>query len=73
MPRFATAAASTRRVRGIGSIYYLAYATSHLELVNEGQLWATIALTILLSTVVHGFTAGAVVDHIVRRQRGRHA
>lgn len=57
-------------VRGIGSIYYLAYATSHLELVNEGQLWATIALTILLSTVVHGFTAGPVVDHIIRRQRG---
>lgn len=60
-------------VRGIGSIYYLAYATSHLELVNEGQLWATIALTILLSTVVHGFTAGPVVDHIVRRQRKRGA
>ncbi len=56
-------------VRGIGSIYYLAYATSHLELVNEGQLWATIALTILLSTVVHGFTAGPVVDHIVRHHR----
>ena len=60
-------------VRGIGSIYYLAYATSHLEMVNEGQLWATIALTILLSTIVHGFTAGPVVDHIVRRQRKRGA
>lgn len=49
------------------------YATSHLELVNEGQLWATIALTILLSTVVHGFTAGPVVDHIVRRQQRERA
>lgn len=56
-------------VRGIGSIYYLAYAANHLDLVNEGQLWATIALTILLSTVVHGFTAGPVVDHIVRRRQ----
>lgn len=56
-------------VRGIGSIYYLGYAASHLELVNEGQLWATIALTILLSTVVYGFTAGPVVDHIVRRRQ----
>jgi len=55
-------------VRGIGSIYYLGYAASHLELVNEGQLWATITLTILLSTVIHGFTAGPVVDHIVRRR-----
>jgi sodium/hydrogen antiporter len=55
-------------VRGIGSIYYLGYAASHLELVNEGQLWATITLAILLSTVIHGFTAGPVVDHIVRRR-----
>jgi NhaP-type Na+/H+ or K+/H+ antiporter len=49
-------------VRGIGSIYYLGFATSHLKFVNEGQLWATIALTILLSTIVHGLTAGAAVE-----------
>ena len=51
-------------VRGIGSIYYLGYATSHFDFVNEGQLWATIALTILVSTVVHGLTAGAVVERV---------
>jgi NhaP-type Na+/H+ or K+/H+ antiporter len=45
-------------VRGIGSIYYLAYAGHHAELVNEYQLWATITFTILLSTIVHGLTAG---------------
>jgi NhaP-type Na+/H+ or K+/H+ antiporter len=50
-------------VRGLGSIYYLAYAGGQLDLVNEGELWATIGFTILLSTVVHGFTAGAVVSH----------
>ncbi|HEY0013044.1 MAG TPA: cation:proton antiporter [Allosphingosinicella sp.] len=57
-------------VRGIGSIYYLGYATNHLELVNEGQLWATIALTIALSTVVHGLTAGAAVERVTREERG---
>lgn len=51
-------------VRGIGSIYYLGYATSHMELVNERQLWPTIALVILLSTLVHGLSAGAVVKQI---------
>lgn len=56
-------------VRGIGSIYYLGYATSHLELVNEGQLWATIALTIALSTLVHGLTAGAAVERVTREER----
>jgi NhaP-type Na+/H+ or K+/H+ antiporter len=49
-------------VRGIGSIYYLAYAGHHVELVDEGALWATIALTIVLSTVVHGLTAGIAVE-----------
>jgi NhaP-type Na+/H+ or K+/H+ antiporter len=56
-------------VRGIGSIYYLGYATNHLELVNEGQLWATIALTITLSTLVHGLTAGAAVERVTREER----
>jgi NhaP-type Na+/H+ or K+/H+ antiporter len=51
-------------VRGIGSIYYLGYATSHLDFVNEGQLWATIAFTIFLSTVFHGLTAGAAVERV---------
>ncbi len=48
-------------VRGIGSIYYLAYAGAQLDLVNEGELWATVVFTILLSTMIHGFSAGSVV------------
>lgn len=51
-------------VRGIGSIYYLAYAGSHAELTNEAELWAVVAFTILLSTVVHGFTAGMAVERV---------
>jgi NhaP-type Na+/H+ or K+/H+ antiporter len=57
-------------VRGIGSVYYLGFATSHMDLLNEGQLWATIAFTILASTIVHGLTAGAVVDHVTRSEGG---
>lgn len=49
-------------VRGIGSIYYLAYATSHVELANEEVLWATVAFTIVLSIAVHGITAGIAVE-----------
>ena len=49
-------------VRGIGSIYYLAYAGAHLNLTNEAQLWAVIAFTILVSTIVHGFTAAFAVE-----------
>jgi NhaP-type Na+/H+ or K+/H+ antiporter len=49
-------------VRGIGSVYYLAYAGHHTDLVNEYELWATIAFVILLSTIVHGLTAGIAVE-----------
>lgn len=56
-------------VRGIGSIYYLAYAGSHVDLVNESDLWAAVAFTILLSTVVHGLTAGLAVQRVTEGQR----
>lgn len=48
-------------VRGLGSIYYLAYAGGQLDLVDEGPLWATVVATILISATLHGFTAGTVV------------
>lgn len=51
-------------VRGVGSIYYLAYAGTHVELVNDAELWATIAFTILVSTVVHGLSAGVAVERV---------
>lgn len=50
-------------IRGIGSIYYLAYAATHVELPNAEMLWAIVALTIVISTVLHGFTAGLALDH----------
>lgn len=49
-------------VRGVGSIYYLSYAGSHMELKNEAELWAITALTVLVSTVLHGFSAAFAVE-----------
>lgn len=49
-------------VRGIGTVYYLSYAGSHLKLANEAQLWAIAAVTILASTVLHGFSAAFAVE-----------
>jgi sodium/hydrogen antiporter len=51
-------------VRGIGSVYYLAYAGSNAELINEAELWAIVSFTILLSTLLHGFTASRVVGKV---------
>lgn len=44
-------------VRGIGSIYYVGYATGHVEFVNEDQIWALVAYTIFASAVLHGATS----------------
>jgi sodium/hydrogen antiporter len=50
-------------VRGVGSVYYLAYASSHVEFVNEDQLWALVAFTIFASTILHGAT-GFVIERV---------
>lgn len=49
-------------VRGIGSIFYIAYAAAQLNLVNEQGLWSTVAITVMISTLVHGLTAGLAVE-----------
>ncbi len=51
-------------VRGVGSIYYLSYAGSHMDLQNETELWAITALAIVLSTVLHGFSAAFAVEKV---------
>ena len=51
-------------VRGIGSIYYLCYAGSHMEFINEDQLWSLIGLVILMSTILHGFSVGWAMDRL---------
>lgn len=44
-------------VRGVGSLFYLAYATSHHEVPAESWLWSTVAFTVVISVLLHGITA----------------
>lgn len=44
-------------IRGIGSVYYLAYALEVLPFRDAEVLWATVGWTILLSLLVHGLGA----------------
>jgi len=53
-------------VRGIGSFYYLAYAAGQTALAQYDQLWSTVALTVLISVVVHGVTAGPAMARLDR-------
>ncbi len=58
LDRRSRAVVSVYGVRGIGSIYYLCYAGANMEFTNEAQLWSLIAIVILLSTILHGFSVG---------------
>ncbi|MCO5309232.1 MAG: cation:proton antiporter [Austwickia sp.] len=44
-------------VRGIGSVYYLAYAFGAAAFPEQSYLWSVVGATILLSVIVHGVLA----------------
>jgi len=48
-------------VRGMGSIYYLAYGQNNGTFAPLDLLWATVTFAILVSIVVHGVTAGPII------------
>jgi NhaP-type Na+/H+ or K+/H+ antiporter len=48
-------------IRGIGSFYYLAYATSHAQFPGAALVWATVGLAVVVSVVVHGIAATPVM------------
>jgi len=45
-------------IRGMGSLYYLAFAFSTTFFKDQDQLWAIVAFIILISIGIHGLTAG---------------
>jgi NhaP-type Na+/H+ or K+/H+ antiporter len=57
-------------IRGIGSFYYLAYAMSHATFPNVDVIWATVALVVVVSVVLHGVAATPVM-RLLDRSNGR--
>lgn len=51
-------------IRGIGSIYYLAYAIRNAEFADQDELWPIVAAAIVLSMLLHGATAGPVLRRL---------
>jgi NhaP-type Na+/H+ or K+/H+ antiporter len=54
-------------IRGIGSFYYLAYATAAVTFPQAGELWALIGFVVIVSVVVHGVSATPVMRRLDRR------
>lgn len=44
-------------IRGMGSIFYLSFGISKFDFEFQDELWAIISLTILISVMIHGFSA----------------
>ncbi|MBC7277634.1 cation:proton antiporter [Nocardioides sp.] len=51
-------------VRGIGSIYYLAYAAGEDQALAQDWLWSTVAFTVVASVLIHGILATPVMARI---------
>ncbi len=51
-------------IRGIGSLYYLAYALNETDFAQTETLWALVTFTIVVSIVVHGTTAAFVTRRL---------
>ncbi|KAA0581397.1 sodium:proton antiporter [Azospirillum sp. B21] len=57
-------------IRGMGSIYYVAYALNTAEFDVPNALWAVTGLIVLLSILVHGTTVTPIMRRIDRRRQG---
>jgi NhaP-type Na+/H+ or K+/H+ antiporter len=54
-------------VRGIGSVYYLAYGLGEAPQLGSDWLWATVAFTVTASVLIHGVLATPVLRRVDRR------
>lgn len=57
-------------IRGVGSIYYLAYGFNHAPFEGAERLWAIVGLIVLLSILLHGLTVTPIMRKL-DRHRGR--
>ena len=48
-------------IRGLGSVYYLAYGLGHATFHAEGLLWSTVTLVIVASIFIHGVTVTPIM------------
>ncbi len=53
-------------VRGIGSFYYLAFGLNHADFADAAALWRVVSLVVVISIVLHGFSARPVLSWLDR-------
>ncbi|MCO1337917.1 cation transporter [Kocuria polaris] len=60
-------------VRGVGSLFYVAYALENGEFAGADHLWAIVSLVVLGSVLIHGVAATPTMAALDRARRRRAA
>jgi len=60
-------------IRGIGSLYYLAYAMHQADFPHAKELWAVVILILVISVIVHGLSAKPAMEILDRRSQRKNA
>ncbi|WNV88485.1 cation:proton antiporter [Umezawaea sp. Da 62-37] len=55
-------------VRGVGSVFYVAYALESAHFLEEGSMWRIVGLVVVGSIVIHGITATPVMRFLDRKR-----
>ncbi len=58
-------------IRGLGSVYYLAFGLNHGDFPMQHTLWETLGLIVLGSILIHGLTVTPIMRHLSRRIYGK--
>lgn len=53
-------------IKGLGSIFYLAFGIKEFNFSNQNELWSIVSFTILLSIIFHGFTANKAMKKVTK-------
>jgi NhaP-type Na+/H+ or K+/H+ antiporter len=56
-------------IRGVGSVYYVAYGLNHGNFGDSERLWAVVGFIVLVSILVHGVTAAPLLQRLARRRK----
>lgn len=60
-------------IRGVGSVYYVAYGINHGEFGNSERLWAVVGFVVLASILIHGVTATPLLERLAKWRTARAA
>ena len=55
-------------IRGIGSMYYLAYGIYMADFPQSDELWAITIFIVVVSVIIHGFSAKPIMERIAKNE-----